>query len=189
MTNGASGASSLENRNKRVAAIAALIVMAMVGLAYASSPLYRLFCEATGWDGTTGRAKSAPGPVTGQTVRVRFDANVAPNLGWRFEPEQAAVAVHPGARTQIYYDATNLTARSITGQAVFNVSPTNVGKYFNKIACFCFSEQTLKPGEHVRMPVVFFVDPKLRTDPDTSDVDEITLSYTFYQVASPSIKQ
>jgi cytochrome c oxidase assembly protein subunit 11 len=184
--NGTSTGESLEGRNRRVAGIAAIIVMAMVGLAYASSPLYRLFCEATGWDGTTGRAKTAPGSMAGQTIRVRFDANVAPNLAWRFEPEQQVVSIHPGAKTQIFYDATNLTARSITGQAVFNVSPLNVGKYFNKIACFCFTEQTLKPGEHVRMPVIFYVDPKLKTDPDTSDVDEITLSYTFYQVAAPS---
>ena len=174
--------SSLDARNRKVALIASVIVMAMVGLAYAASPLYRLFCEATGWDGTTGRALAAPGAMTGKTIRVRFDANVAPDLAWRFEPEQKVVTIHPGAKTQIFYDATNLTARSITGQAVFNVSPTNVGKYFSKIACFCFTEQTLKPGEHVRMPVIFFVDPKLKTDPDTNDTDEITLSYTFYQV-------
>ena len=186
MSNRTSTAGSLERRNRRVAGIAALVVMAMVGLAYASSPLYRLFCEATGWDGTTGRAKAAPGAIVGQTIRVRFDANVAPNLAWRFEPEQRTVTIHPGAKTPIFYDATNLTARSITGQAVFNVSPTTVGKYFNKIACFCFTEQTLKPGEHVRMPVVFYVDPKLKTDPDTRDTDEITLSYTFYQVTTPS---
>jgi len=177
----ASAAPSLDARNRRVALFAALFVAAMVGLAFASVPLYRLFCEATGFDGTTGRAKQAPGAVAGQ-VSVRFDANVDPKLAWRFEPEQERVAVKPGARTQIYYDATNLTARTITGQAVYNVSPTQAGKYFNKIACFCFTEQTLKAGEHVRMPVVFFVDPKLRTDPDTRDIDEITLSYTFYPV-------
>ena len=174
-------APSIEARNRRVAMFAALFVAAMVGLAFASVPLYRIFCEATGFDGTTGRALKAPGAVAG-SIRVRFDANVDPKLAWRFEPEQETVTVQPGARTQIFYDATNLTARSITAQAVYNVSPTQVGKYFNKIQCFCFSEQTLKPGEHVRMPVIFFVDPKLRTDPDTSDIDEITLSYTFYPV-------
>ena len=172
---------SLDVRNKRVALFAALIVAAMVGLAFAASPLYRVFCETTGFDGTTGRALKAPGAVAGQ-ISVRFDANVHPKLAWRFEPEQERVVVRPGAKTQIYYDATNLTARTITGQAVYNVSPTQAGKYFNKIACFCFSEQTLKPGEHVRMPVIFFVDPKLKTDPDTRDIDEITLSYTFYPV-------
>jgi cytochrome c oxidase assembly protein subunit 11 len=176
-------AASLDARNKRVALYAALFVAAMVGL---ESPCQLgidigVFCEATGFDGTTGRALKAPGAVAGQ-VSVRFDANVDPKLAWRFEPEQERVVVRPGAKTQIYYDATNLTARTITGQAVYNVSPTQVGKYFNKIACFCFSEQTLKPGEHVRMPVIFFVDPKLKTDPDTRDIDEITLSYTFYPV-------
>ena len=181
-------AASLDARNKRVALFAALFVAAMVGLAFAASPLYRVFCEATGFDGTTGRALKAPGAVAGQ-VSVRFDANVDPKLAWRFEPEQERVVVRPGAKTQIYYDATNLTARTTTGQAVYNVSPTQVGKYFNKIACFCFSEQTLKPGEHVRMPVIFFVDPKLKTDPDTRDIDEITLSYTFYPVETAASKR
>ncbi|MCA1653646.1 MAG: cytochrome c oxidase assembly protein [Sphingomicrobium sp.] len=175
---------SLDARNRRVGLIGALIVAAMAGLAFASVPLYRIFCEATGFDGTTGRAATAPGPIAAGSVAVRFDANVAPNLAWRFEPEQERVVVRPGAKTQIFYDATNLTARNITGQAVYNVTPTQVGKYFSKIACFCFSEQTLKPGEHVRMPVVFFVDPKLKTDPGTRDIDEITLSYTFYPVES-----
>ena len=174
-------AASLDTRNRRVALLAALFVAAMVGLAFASVPLYRLFCETTGFDGTTGRARQAPGAVAGQ-IGVRFDANVDPKLAWRFEPEQERVSVKPGAKTQIFYNATNLTARTITGQAVFNVTPVQAGKYFSKIACFCFTEQTLKAGEKVRMPVVFFVDPKLRTDPDTRDIDEITLSYTFYPV-------
>jgi cytochrome c oxidase assembly protein subunit 11 len=178
-------ATTLDARNRRVALFAALFVAAMVGVAFASVPLYRLFCEATGFDGTTGRALKAPGAVAGQ-IGVRFDANVDPKLAWRFEPEQERVAIKPGAKTQIFYDATNLTARTITGQAVFNVTPLQAGKYFRKIACFCFTEQTLKPGEKVRMPVVFFVDPKLRTDPDTNDIDEITLSYTFYPVEKPA---
>jgi len=178
-------AAPLDARNRRVATYAALFVAAMVGLAFASVPLYRIFCEATGFDGTTGRALRAPGAVAGQ-VGVRFDANVDPKLAWRFEPEQERVTVKPGAKTQIFYSATNLTARTTTGQAVFNVTPTQAGKYFSKIACFCFTEQTLKAGEHVRMPVIFFVDPKLRTDPDTRDIDEITLSYTFYPVETPA---
>ncbi|MEO6247775.1 MAG: cytochrome c oxidase assembly protein [Sphingomicrobium sp.] len=178
-------APSLDSRNRRVALYAALFVAAMVGLAFASVPLYRIFCEATGFDGTTGRALKAPGAIAGQ-IGVRFDSNVDQKLAWRFEPEQERVTVKPGARTQIFYDATNLTARTITGQAVFNVTPAQAGKYFNKIACFCFTEQTLKAGEHVRMPVVFFVDPKLKTDPDTRNIDEITLSYTFYLVEKPA---
>ena len=118
-------------------------------------------------------------------IGVRFDANIDPRLPWKFVPEQETVRIHPGARTTIYYDATNYTARSTTGQAIFNVTPEIAGKYFSKIECFCFTEQTLKPGQSVKMPVVFFVDPKLRQDPDTKVIDEITLSYTFYPVENP----
>jgi cytochrome c oxidase assembly protein subunit 11 len=171
-------------RNGRVAAIAALVVVAMVGLAFASVPLYRAFCQVTGFGGTTQKADAAPGAVAGQ-IGVRFDANIDPALPWKFEPVQETVRIHPGARTTIYYRATNYTARSTTGQAIFNVTPEIAGKYFSKIECFCFTEQTLKPGESVKMPVIFFVDPKLRDDPDTKHIDEITLSYTFYPVENP----
>jgi cytochrome c oxidase assembly protein subunit 11 len=170
-----------QRKNGRTALIMFAIVAAMVGLAFASSPLYRAFCEATGFDGTTQRADKAPGAVPGQ-IGVRFDANIQPGLPWRFEPEQTTVRIKPGAQTKIFYRAQNLSARTWTGQAVYNVSPDQVGKYFKKIQCFCFSEQTLKAGEKVDMPVVFFVDPAIKKDPDTRDVDEITLSYTFYPV-------
>jgi cytochrome c oxidase assembly protein subunit 11 len=159
------------------------IVLAMVGLAFASAPLYRAFCEATGFGGTPLRAEKAPGAIAG-AVRVRFDANTHPGLPWRFEPEQTTVSVAPGAQTKIFYRAQNLSARAWTGQAAFNVSPDQVGKYFKKIQCFCFTEQTLKAGQTVDMPVVFFVDPAIKKDPDTKDIDEITLSYTFYPVES-----
>ncbi len=168
-------------RNRTVATRAALFGLAMLALAFASVPLYRIFCAVTGFDGTTQRAEAAPGAVAGQ-IGVRFDANIDPALPWKFVPEQATVRIHPGQRTTIYYHATNFTARPTTGQAVFNVSPAQAGQYFSKIECFCFTEQTLKGGEDVRMPVVFFVDPKLRTDPATRDIHEITLSYTFYPV-------
>ncbi|WP_269319417.1 cytochrome c oxidase assembly protein [Sphingomonas sp. URHD0057] len=171
------------NRNTKTALIMAVIVAAMIGLAFASVPLFRIFCEATGFAGTPQRAEKAPGAVAGQ-VGVRFDANVHPGLPWRFEPEQTTVRVKPGARTQIFYRAQNLSAKTITGQAVFNVSPDQVGKYFKKIQCFCFTEQTLKAGEAKDMPVVFFVDPQITKDPDTKDIDEITLSYTFYPTGS-----
>ena len=161
----------------------ALLVLAMVGLAFASVPLYRLFCDVTGFGGTPLRADSAPGAVAGQ-IGVRFDANINPALPWRFEPVQETVRIHPGARTQILYRATNLTARTTTGTATFNVSPAQAGRYFNKIECFCFSEQTLKGGEKVDMPVVFYVDPRIREDQATRAIDEITLSYTFYPVES-----
>ena len=172
-----------QNRNTRTALLMALIVAAMVGLAFASVPLYRMFCQLTGFDGTPLRAERAPGAVAGQ-VGVRFDANVHPGLPWRFEPEQTVVRVKPGAQTQIFYRAQNLSAKTITGQAVFNVSPDQVGKYFKKIQCFCFTEQTLKAGEAKDMPVLFFVDPAIKRDPDTKDIDEITLSYTFYPTGS-----
>jgi cytochrome c oxidase assembly protein subunit 11 len=176
--------SSLAQKNRNVGFRAALFGLTMLAVAFAAVPLYRIFCQATGFDGTTQRAAAAPGAIAGQ-IGIRFDANIDPSLPWKFEPEQETVRIHPGARTTIYYDATNYTARNTTGQAIFNVTPGQAGKYFNKIECFCFTEQTLKPGEHVRMPVVFFVDPKLRTDPDTRDIDEITLSYTFYPVENP----
>jgi cytochrome c oxidase assembly protein subunit 11 len=174
----------LARRNGRTAGLAALLVLAMVGLAYASVPLYRLFCQVTGFDGTTARAAAAPGPVAGKEVAVRFDANVANTLPWRFGPEKNREIVTIGEREMAFFTAKNLSARSITGTASFNVTPTQAGKYFSKIQCFCFTEQTLKPGEEVRMPVVFFVDPKILADPDARQISEITLSYTFYPVDS-----
>ena len=161
-----------------------VLALAMLGLAFASVPLYRAFCQLTGFDGTPLRAERAPGAVAGQ-IGVRFDANVNQDLPWKFEPVQDTVRIAPGARTQILYRAKNLTARTTTGQAVFNVSPEVAAPYFSKIECFCFSEQTLKPGQSVDMPVVFFVDPKIKGDPDTKGIDEITLSYTFYPVEKP----
>jgi cytochrome c oxidase assembly protein subunit 11 len=176
--------SSIAQKNRAVAIRMAMFALAMLGLAFASVPLYRAFCQVTGFGGTTQKAEAAPGAVAGQ-IGVRFDANIDPALPWKFEPVQETVRIHPGARTTIYYEATNYTARSTTGQAIFNVTPEIAGKYFSKIECFCFTEQTLKPGETVKMPVIFFVDPKLRDDPDTKHIDEITLSYTFYPVENP----
>ena len=176
---------AIAQRNARTGLLAAVLALAMVGLAFASVPLYRLFCQVTGFGGTPMRAERAPGAVTGE-VGVRFDANIDPRLPWRFEPVQQTVRIAPGARTQIMYRATNLTARTTTGTAVFNITPALASKYFSKIQCFCFSEQTLKGGETVDMPVIFFVDPKLRQDEGTKDIDEITLSYTFYPVETPA---
>ena len=176
---------ALAQRNTRTALWMTLLVAAMVGLAVASVPLYRLFCQVTGFGGTPLRADSAPGAVAGE-IGVRFDANINPALPWRFEPVQRTVRIEPGARTQILYHATNLVARPTTGEAVFNITPTQAAQYFSKIECFCFTEQTLKGGQSVDMPVVFFVDPKIREDEDTKHIDEITLSYTFYPVESPA---
>ena len=172
---------AIAQKNRRTALWMALVVAAMIGLAFASVPLYRMFCSLTGFGGTPLRAERAPGAIAGR-VGVRFDANVHPGLPWRFEPEQQRVEIKPGAQTRILYRAQNLSARPWTGQAAYNVSPDQAGKYFKKIQCFCFTEQTLKAGQTVDMPVVFFVDPKIKDDPDTRDIDEITLSYTFYPV-------
>jgi cytochrome c oxidase assembly protein subunit 11 len=177
---------SLTQRNRAVGIRAALFGLAMLALAFAAVPLYRVFCQVTGFGGTTMKAEGpAPGAVAGE-IGVRFDANISPALPWKFEPEQATVRIHPGAKTTIYYKASNYTARRTVGTATFNVTPESAGKYFSKIECFCFTEQVLKGGESVRMPVVFYVDPKLRDDPDTGSIDEITLSYTFYPVENPN---
>ena len=172
---------AIARKNARTAGLMAMMVAGMLALAFASVPLYRMFCELTGFDGTPLRAERAPGAVAGE-VGVRFDANISPQLPWKFQPVQETVRIAPGARTQVSYRATNLTARETHGEAVFNVSPEIAGKYFSKIECFCFTEQTLKGGQSVDMPVVFYVDPEIRKDPDTSHIDEITLSYTFYPV-------
>ena len=167
----------------RTALLAALGVAAMTALAFASVPLYRLFCQATGLNGTTNRANEAPG-ATHHPVEVAFDTNTSPHLPWRFVPEAESQTVDIGARTMAFFDATNRGAVPITGTATFNVTPAIAGKYFTKIQCFCFTQQTLQPGETQRMPVIYFVDPKILDDPDTKDVQTITLSYTFYPVDS-----
>jgi cytochrome c oxidase assembly protein subunit 11 len=168
---------------RRTALFLLLGVAFMTGLAWASVPLYRLFCQATGLNGTTQRADRAPGAIA-QTVRIDFDANVSPKLPWKFAPELESDTIDIGARDMAFFNATNLSDHSITGSATYNVTPAQAGKYFTKIQCFCFTQQTLKPGETARMPVIFFVDPKIATDPDTRDVQTITLSYTFYPVDS-----
>ena len=168
-------------RIHRTAALAVLGVCGMTGLGFASVPLYNLFCEATGLNGTTNRGDQAPG-ATGRKITVAFDSNVSPKLAWAFKPEVEQTQVDVGARDMEFFTATNRSNQPITGTATYNVSPAQAGKYFTKIECFCFTEQTLKPGETVRMPVIFFVDPKINDDPDARDVAKITLSYTFYPV-------
>ncbi len=175
---------ALAQKNRATALKAMLLVLFMAGLAFASVPLYRIFCQVTGFGGTPLRADAAPGAVAGQ-VGMRFDANINPALPWEFKAAER-VTVRPGERTVINYTAKNLVARPTTGRAIFNVSPAKAGQYFSKIECFCFTEQVLKPGEKVDMPVTFFVDPKLREDASTKGIDEITLSYTFYPVESPA---
>ncbi|SOB79594.1 cytochrome c oxidase assembly protein subunit 11 [Sphingomonas guangdongensis] len=172
-------------RTHRTALLAALGVCGMTGLGFASVPLYRMFCEATGLDGTTNRAEDAPGAV-GRKITVAFDSNVGKGLDWAFRPEVEQDTIDIGARDMAFFTATNRSGAPITGTATFNVTPAQAGRYFTKIQCFCFTEQTLQPGETVRMPVTYFVDPKLLDDPDARDIDTITLSYTFYPIKKPA---
>jgi cytochrome c oxidase assembly protein subunit 11 len=173
-------------KNLKVAGLAAGVVVAMVGLAYASVPLYRLFCQVTGFGGTPQRAAEAPAKTTGKFITVRFDANTAATLGWNFTPEQLEMKVEIGEQGLAHYRATNTSKATQIGTATFNVTPVVAGAYFNKLQCFCFTEQTLKAGESVDMPVAFFVDPALLDDPDAKGINEITLSYTFYPAEGPS---
>lgn len=168
-------------RNLRTALLGGALVCGMTGMGFASVPLYRMFCQVTGFNGTTQRAEQAPGAVN-RKVQVRFDSNVSPALGWSFKPETPVETVDVGGRDMVFFTATNNNSVPVTGTATFNVTPSQAGKYFTKIQCFCFTEQTLQPGETMRMPVIFFVDPKMLDDPDANDVEAITLSYTFYPV-------
>ncbi|MCA0433367.1 MAG: cytochrome c oxidase assembly protein [Proteobacteria bacterium] len=170
--------------NRRVALISSGVALGMLGLAFASVPLYRIFCQVTGFGGTTQRAETAPAQVTDKIIKVRFDANVSSEMGWVFRPAVTSMEVKLGEISMAHYVAQNMTQQEVTGSAVFNVTPTEAGIYFNKIACFCFTQQTLKPGERVEMPVQFFVDPALLDDADTKHISEITLSYSFYPVKS-----
>jgi len=172
-------------RNLRVALIAGSVAVGMVGLSYAAVPLYRLFCQVTGFGGTTQRADAAPEKATDSPVSVRFDANTSGNLAWSFHAVQTQMTVKVGEQNMAYYKATNISDKPVTGTAVFNVTPVQAGVYFNKIQCFCFTEQTLQPGESIEMPVSFFVDPDMLEDPDAAGIKEITLSYTFYPVDKP----
>ena len=170
-------------RNARVAMGLAAIVVAMIGLSFASVPLYRLFCEATGYSGTTQRATAAPdaSAASKALVTVRFNAETATELGWDFRPLQEQVTVHPGEERVIAYRAVNRTNQPVTGSATFNVTPFKAGIYFNKLQCFCFTKQYLAPGESADLSVSFFVDPDILTDRNTRDVDTITLSYTMFR--------
>ena len=172
-------------RDIAVAGACGVFVGAMVAMSYAAVPLYDWFCRATGFNGTTQVATSAPSGALGRAITVRFDANVGPGLPWRFEPEQNSIEVRLGEVVTVNYRVINQAARPITASAAYNVTPLNVGAYFQKINCFCFTEQSLKSGETREMPVVFYVDPALAKDPDGEDLNTITLSYTFYPKREP----
>ena len=170
--------------NRKVALIFSCVALGMLGMSYAAVPLYQIFCQVTGYGGTTQRAAAAPTTVLDRTITVRFDANVS-GLPWKFEPVVRRMDVRIGENSLAFYRATNISAKPSTGTASFNVTPEITGGFFNKLACFCFTEQTLAPGESIDMPVSFFVDPTLVDDKDATKVSEITLSYTFYPAAKP----
>lgn len=179
------GDDDLRSRNTRLGMIALGVACAMVGLGFASVPLYNLFCRVTGYGGTTQVADA--GTAAGvksidRTISVRFDSNVRSDLGWDFKPERQTETVRIGERSMAIFLATNNSSERVTGQASYNVTPDAAGAYFNKIQCFCFTEQTLEPGQSVRMPVIYYVDPAIVDDPDANIVHQITLSYTFYPV-------
>jgi cytochrome c oxidase assembly protein subunit 11 len=174
-----------DNRKRRrniAAVLASLgIVAAMVGLSYASVPLYRLYCQVTGYQGAPRTALRAPDAASAATITVRLDANVNNTLPWSFTPEQPQVTMALGESVTAVYRVKNLSDKPTVGSATFNVTPFDSGQYFNKIQCFCFTEHALKPGESAELPVTFFVDPKIRDNPDTADIGTITLSYTFFR--------
>ncbi len=169
--------------NRRLGLAFLVVAVAMVGASFAAVPLYRMFCQLTGYGGTPRIAAAGEAaPVeAARTVTVRFNTDVAPGLPWRFVPEQGAMVLHLGEGGLATFRARNLTGRPVSGQAIYNVTPAKAARYFVKTQCFCFSRQTLGPGQAVDMPVSFYVDPRLGMDPDTSEVHTITLSYTFFQ--------
>lgn len=169
------------SRNTRLALILAVVVCGMVGFSFAMVPLYSLFCQVTGWGGTTQMAEQAPAVVSDRVITVRFNADVNDKLPWTFGPVVREVKVKVGESRLAFFRASNVGEQAVTGTAAFNVTPLKAGQYFNKIACFCFTEQRLQPGETIDMPVSFFVDPAILADPNLDEVNTITLSYTFFR--------
>lgn len=173
------GPTPVAKRNAKVALICAVTFVGMVGAAYASVPLYRAFCQLTGFDGTIRKASAAPTAAIGKAVTVRFDANIR-DLPWTFTPEQTAQTIKIGDTGLAYFKVTNNSDKPITGHAVYNVVPEQAGAYFQKLECFCFSDQTIAAGKTVEFPVVYFIDPQYAADMNTKGKGEVTLSYTFY---------
>lgn len=171
--------------NQRLAGILALLVAVMVGLSFAAVPLYRIFCQATGYDGTPRRAAAASARTIDREITVRFDANVSSALSWKFQPVQREMRLKIGENALAFFTATNEATTPLTGTATFNITPEIAASYFNKVQCFCFTEQRLAPGQKADLPVSFFIDPAIADDPEARDVGEITLSYTFFRSNKP----
>jgi len=174
-------------KKAKIAIIAGLAPILMFGAAFAGVPLYKLFCEKTGYNGTTSVAKRAASSISNQQIKVRFDANVMPNVPWRFSPEQSEVSLRLGENGLAFYRVTNNSDHPITAIANYNVTPHKAAIYFQKLECFCFKNQTLAAGETREMPVIFYVDPRLASDAKTSDVSQVTLSYTFFEVPKQAV--
>jgi cytochrome c oxidase assembly protein subunit 11 len=168
-------------RNAIAGGVVATVMVGMVGMSFAAIPLYRLFCAATGYGGTPSIGPAAAPGSSGQSIRVRFNADTNPGLPWTFAPDQLEVSLNLGDEQVAFYHAANLSNRPVTGMALYNVTPEKVGRYFHKTACFCFNKQTLSPKQNMEFPVSFWVDPAIRNDPNTADVKVITLSYTFFR--------
>lgn len=184
-----STSSSLAARNRRnrnVAILCVAVFAGMVGMSYAAVPLYRIFCQVTGYGGTTQRVEQYSDTILDRTIAVRFDANTSAELPWDFKPKQRQVELRIGETTEISYEATNLSSRPTAGTATFNVAPALAGAYFNKVECFCFTEQELQPGQSYDMPVQFFIDPEIVNVPELKNLKTITLSYTFYPLQQES---
>lgn len=175
--------SNQNQKNKRVAKNVVFCVIGMFALAYASFPLYNLFCKVTGYGGTpkTENVQEYQGEIGKREITVRFNADIMKEVPWQFKPMQKQVKTHPGENNLIFYESTNESDTAVKGVATFNVTPEKAGYYFNKVQCFCFNEQTLDAGERVEMPVSFYIDPEIEKDPDMWDVNTITLSYTFFK--------
>lgn len=164
------------------------MIAGMVGVSFAAVPLYRLFCAATGYGGTPKIGQAAAPGATEQTITVRFNADTSPGLPWRFRPSQASVTVKLGEDRLAFYTAENKAAETVTGVALYNVTPETAGKYFHKTACFCFNKQTLAAGQSMQFPLSFWVDPEIEKDPNTADIHTITLSYSFFRSLDDAAK-
>lgn len=182
-SSGRKSLSGRDRRNRNVMLVLSAVVVAMIGMAYASVPLYRLFCEATGYQGTPRIASTDSSKVIGRMVTVTFTADVATGLGWRFQPKQHSMQVQVGKSYLAFFEAENLESKPVTGRATYNISPDPYASYFTKTACFCFTQQTLQPGQKVEMPVSFYIDADMAKDPTLSQMNDVTLSYTFFRAA------
>lgn len=171
-----------KSSNRSIVISIIVVVFAMLALTAASVPLYRLYCQVTGYGGTVRIFKKPSEQVGNKKITVNFNAHVDPQLKWYFKPKQIALDLKTGENKLTFYEAKNLTKQDIVGMAVYNITPFIAGKYFNKVECFCFERQVLKAGEQALMPVLFFISPEIEQDPDLKDVQEITLSYTFYKL-------